>query len=92
MAQAVLERTGEPEVRQLANSIIASQKAEIWNMTAMVEKMVGNWAQVELEPANGSQTTGTATLSKREGGVKVVLEVSGLPKSGTIYPSTHSGE
>jgi hypothetical protein len=92
MAQAVLERTGEPEVRQLANSIIASQKAEIWNMKAMVEKMVGNWEQVELEPANGSQTTGTATLSKREGGVKVVLEVSGLPKSGTIYPSTHSGE
>ena len=59
MAQAVLERTGEPEVRQLANSIIASQKAEIWNMKAMVEKMVGNWAQVELEPANGSQTTFT---------------------------------
>jgi hypothetical protein len=91
MAQAVLERTGEPEVRQLANSIIASQKAEIWNMKAMVEKMVGNWAQVELEPANGSQTTFTPP-SRREGGVKVVLEVSGLPKSGTIYPSTHSGE
>jgi Domain of unknown function (DUF305) len=64
MAQAVLERTGEPEVRQLANSIIASQKAEVWNMKAMVEKEVGNWAQVELEPANGTQTTGTATLSE----------------------------
>jgi uncharacterized protein (DUF305 family) len=86
MAQAVLKRTDEPEVRQLANSILASQKAEIWNMKAMVEKEVGNSAQVELEPANGSETTGTATLSKADGGgVKVVLKVSGLPSSGTMY-------
>jgi len=86
MAQAVLKRTDEPEVRQLANSIIASQKAEIWNMKAMVDKMVGDSAQVELEPANGSGTTGTATLAKADGGgVKVVLKVSGLPSSGTMY-------
>jgi uncharacterized protein (DUF305 family) len=86
MAQAVLKRTDEPEVRQLANSIIASQKAEIWNMNAMVDEKVGDSAQVELEPANGSQTTGTATLSKADGGgVKVVLKVSGLPSSGTMY-------
>ena len=85
MAQAVLKRTDEPEVRQLANSIIASQKAEIKNMEAMVEKQVGNSAEVALEPANGSQTTGTATLSKANGGVKVVLKVSGLPNSGTMY-------
>ena len=86
MAQAVLKRTDEPEVRQLANSIIASQKAEIWNMKGMVDEMVGDSAQVELEPANGSQTTGTATLSKTDsGGVKVVLEVSGLPKSTKMY-------
>ena len=86
MAQAVLKRTDEPEVRQLANSIIASQKAEIWNMKAMVEKTVGNSAEVDLEPANGSGTTGTATLSKADGGgVKVVLKVSGLPSSGTMY-------
>jgi len=84
MAQAVLKRTDEPEVRQLANSIIEPQKAEIWNMKAMVEK-VGNSARVELEPANGSQTTGTATLSKADGGVKVVLKVFGLPSSGTMY-------
>jgi len=86
MAQAVLKRTDEPEVRQLANSIIASQKAEIWNMKAMVDEKVGDSAQVELEPANGSETTGTATLSKADGGgVKVVLKVSGLPSSGTMY-------
>jgi uncharacterized protein (DUF305 family) len=86
MAQAVLRRTDEREVRQLANSIIASQKAEIWNMKAMVDEKVGNSAQVELEPANGSGTTGTATLSKADGGgVKVVLKVSGLPNSGTMY-------
>jgi uncharacterized protein (DUF305 family) len=86
MAQAVLKRTDEPEVRQLANSIIASQKAEIKNMKAMVEEKVGNSAEVDLEPANGSQTTGTATLSKADGGgVKVVLKVFGLPSSGTMY-------
>ena len=86
MAQAVLKRTDEPEVRQLANSIIASQKAEIQNMKAMVDEKVGNSAQVQLEPANGSQTTGTATLSKADGGgVKVVLKVFGLPSSGTMY-------
>jgi uncharacterized protein (DUF305 family) len=85
MAKAILKRTDEPEVRQLAKSIESSQKAEIKNMKAMVEKKVGNSAQVELEPANGSQTTGTATLSKAHGGVKVVLEVSDLPNSGTMY-------
>jgi uncharacterized protein (DUF305 family) len=86
MAQAVLKRTSEPEVSQLASSIIGSQKAEIENMKAMVDRKVGNSAEVPLEPANGSQTTGTATLSKvRAGGVQVVLEVSGLPSSGTMY-------
>ena len=86
MAQAVLKRTDEPEVSQLATSIITSQKAEIENMKGMVEKMVGNSAQVELEPAQGSQTTGTATLSKADGGgVKVVLKVSGFPKSTKMY-------
>lgn len=85
MAQAVLKRTEEPEVSQLANSIIASQKAEIWNMKAMVDEKVGNWAHLELEPANGSHTTGTATLSKADGGVKVVLKVFGVPSSGTMY-------
>ena len=86
MAQAILKRTDEPEVSHLASSIIGSQKAEIENMKAMVDEKVGDSAQVELEPANGSQTTGIATLSKaRGGGVQVVLEVSGLPSSGTMY-------
>lgn len=86
IAQAVLKRTDEPEVRPLAKSIIVSQKAEIKNMKAMVEKKVGNSAQVELEPANGAQTTGTATLSKADGGgVKVELKVFGIPSSGTMY-------
>jgi len=87
MAQAVLKRTDEPEVRQLATSIIASQRAEIENMKTMVDKMVGDSAEVDLEPAQGSGTTGTATLSKeaKGGGVKVVLKVSGLPKSTKMY-------
>jgi hypothetical protein len=54
-------------------------------MKAIVEKKVGDSAGVDLEPANGSQTTGLAILSNAKGGVKVVLEVSGLPSSGTVY-------
>jgi hypothetical protein len=47
---------------------------------------VGDSAEVDLEPASGSQTMGTATLSKADGGgVQVVLKVSGLPNSGTMY-------
>jgi hypothetical protein len=85
MAKAILKRTDEPEVSQLASSIIASQRAEIEIMKAMVDKMVGDSAEVDLEPASGSQTKGTATLSKAEGGVKVVLKVSNLPSSGTMF-------
>jgi uncharacterized protein (DUF305 family) len=74
MAQAILKRTDEPEVRELAKAIENSQKAEIKNMKAMVEKKVGDSAEVDLAPANGSRTTGTATLTKADGGgVKVVL-------------------
>jgi uncharacterized protein (DUF305 family) len=86
MAKAILKRTDEPGVRELATAIIESQRAEIENMKAMVDEMVGDSAEVDLEPAGGSQTTGTAILSKAKGGgVKVVLEVSGLPNSGTMY-------
>src|SRR5215212_5449148 len=48
MAQAILKRTDEPEVRELAKAIENSQKVEIKNM-------------------------------------KVMLKVSGLPSSGTMY-------
>jgi uncharacterized protein (DUF305 family) len=86
IAQAVLKRTDEPEVRPLAKSIIVSQKAEIKNMKDMVDQKVGNSAQVELEAANGAQMTGTATLSKADGGgVKVELKDLGLPGSETRY-------
>jgi hypothetical protein len=49
------------------------------------KEKVGNTEKVELQPANGSGTRGTATFSKADGGVKVVLKVTGLPKSGTMY-------
>jgi len=51
-------------------------------------KKVGNSAEVDLQPANGSGTRGTATFSKAKsggGGVKVVLKVTGLPKSTKMY-------
>ena len=45
-----------------------------------------NTAEVNLQPANDSGTRGTATFSKAKGGgVKVVLKVKGLPRSGTMY-------
>ena len=37
MAEAILKRTDETEVRQLAQSIQTSQRAEIENMKAMLE-------------------------------------------------------
>ena len=47
---------------------------------------MGDSAEVDLEPEDGSGRMGTATLSKAEGGgVKVVLDVSGLPGRGTMY-------
>lgn len=85
MAEAILKRSDRPEVTQLAGSIIASQRAEIENMKAMLEGKVGGSAEVDLEPQNGSSTTGKATLSNTEDGVKVALDVSGLPKHGTTY-------
>ena len=85
MAEAILKRSDEPEVRQLAQSIQMSQRAEIENMKSMLEKEVGASAEVDLEPANSSGTTGSATFSKNDEGVKVVLEVSGLPDRGTMY-------
>jgi uncharacterized protein (DUF305 family) len=86
MAEAVLRRTDRPEVRQLAQSIVNSQRAEIENMKAMVEEKVGDSAEVELEAQNDSGTTGRAVLSKASGGgVKVTLQVSGLPSTETMY-------
>jgi uncharacterized protein (DUF305 family) len=85
MAQAILKRTDEPEVSHLARAIIRSQKAELKNMKAMVDNKEGDSAEVDLEAASGSGTTGTATFSKADGGVKVVLKVSGLPKSEAMY-------
>jgi hypothetical protein len=49
------------------------------------KEQVGNPAKVELQPVNGSGTRGTATFSKADGGVEVVLKVTGLPSSGTLY-------
>jgi hypothetical protein len=45
-----------------------------------------NTAEVNLQPANGSGTRGTATFSKAKGGgVKVVLKVTEVPKSTKMY-------
>jgi uncharacterized protein (DUF305 family) len=58
MAEAIVKRTDEPYVRQLAHSIVVSQRAEIENMKAMIEAEVGDSAEVHLEPQNGSVRQG----------------------------------
>jgi len=77
-------------MRAAERSAPASRKKEAAappkSKKAMVEEKVGDSAKVELQSANGSGTRGTATFSKAKGrGVKVVLKVRGLPRSGTMY-------
>jgi uncharacterized protein (DUF305 family) len=85
MAEAILERTDRPEVRQLAEAIDASQRTEIQLMQGMLRDRVGDSAEVELKPQNGSHTTGTATLTEAGGGVRIELTLSGLPEPGATY-------
>jgi uncharacterized protein (DUF305 family) len=86
MAQAILDRTNRPNVRQLAEGIKISQQLEIQMMKSMLASRVGDTAKVYLKPQNGSHTRGSATLSKTEGsGVRMELNVSGLPKPNTTY-------
>jgi uncharacterized protein (DUF305 family) len=67
MSEAILKRTDVPYIRQLAQSIILSQRAEIENLKGMLEAKVGDSAEVALKPQNGPGTTGKATLSKSDG-------------------------
>jgi len=87
MAEAILERTSRPEVRQLAEAIEASQRAEIRTMQEMLRDRVDDSAEVQLKPQNASHTTGTATLIEAGGGVRIELNVSGLPEPDTMYLS-----
>jgi uncharacterized protein (DUF305 family) len=48
MAEAILERTGRPEVKQLATAIIASQQEEIWSMRESLQR---RGIPVESSPA-----------------------------------------
>jgi uncharacterized protein (DUF305 family) len=85
MAQAILKRTDRPEVKQLAGAIEASQRAEIQTLEGMLRDRVPGSTRIKLNPQNGSHTTGTAALTETEGGVRVVLSLSGLPKANTTY-------
>jgi len=87
MVEAILERTDRSEVRQLAESIEASQRAEIKIMEEMLRNRLPDSAKVQLNPHNGSHTTGTAILTDAGGGVRVELNVSGLPEPDTTYLS-----
>src|SRR5215204_5055106 len=60
MAEAIQKRTGEPEVRRVAEAIEASQRAEIRIMQEMLRDRVPDSAEIQLEPQNGSHPTATA--------------------------------
>jgi uncharacterized protein (DUF305 family) len=85
MAEAILERTDRSEVRQLAEAIEMSQRAEIQTMKEMLRDLLGDSAKVELKPHNGSHASGSATFTEAERGVRVELKLKGLPKSNTLY-------
>jgi uncharacterized protein (DUF305 family) len=85
MAEAILERTDRPEVRQLAEAIAASQRQEIHTMEAMSREHLVNFARIHLEPVGDSGVSGTATFEEIERGVRIDLDVEGLPKPGTTY-------
>ena len=85
MASAILDRTERPEVRQLAQAIAASQRQEIRTMKAMLREHLVNFARLRLEPVDDSGVSGTATFEEAAGGVRVELNVEGLPKVRTTY-------
>jgi uncharacterized protein (DUF305 family) len=85
MAGAILDRTDRPEVRQLAEAIAASQRQEIRTMKAMSREQLANFARLRLEPVDNSGVSGTATFEEAAGGVRVELDVEGLPKPSTTY-------
>ena len=87
MAEAILQRTDRLEVRQLAEAIKYSQRVEIQTMQEMLRDRMGDSAGVQLKSQNGSHTTGTATLTEAGGGVRIELNVSGLPEPDTMYLS-----
>ena len=88
MAQATLDRSERPDVVQLAESIKASQQIEITQMKEMLASQAGNTLTVDLRPQHGSHVSGTAILANTaQGGVRVEVDASGLPKPNTLYLS-----
>ena len=85
MAEAILECTDRPEVRQLAEAIEMSQKAQIQTMEVMLRNLLGNSAKVELKPHKGSHASGSATFTEVRRGVRVKLDLNCLPKPNTFY-------
>jgi uncharacterized protein (DUF305 family) len=85
MTEAILDRTERPEVRQLAQAIVASQRQEIRTMKEMSREQLVNFARIRLEPVEDSGVSGTATFEEVADGVGVKLDVEGLPKVRTTY-------
>jgi hypothetical protein len=85
MAEAILERTDRPELRRLAEAIVATQRQEIRSMEAMSRDRLVTFAEIPLETVGDSGVSGTVTVDEVDGGVRVDLDVEGLPKPGTTY-------
>jgi type IV secretory pathway VirB10-like protein len=87
MAEAILERTDRPEVRQLAEAMEVSQQAQIQTMEVILRTLLGNSAKVELKTPKGSPASRSTTFAEVRGGVRVELDLNGLPKPNTFYPA-----
>jgi hypothetical protein len=85
MAEAILERTDRPEVRQLAEAMEMSQQTQIQTMEVILRNLLGNSAKVELKTHKGSPASRSTTFAEVRGGVRVELDLNGLPKPKTFY-------
>jgi hypothetical protein len=79
--QAAADRSDEPVVSESASK----KGVTVAVPKPVTEKAATKSAQVQLTPSRNSGVSGTATLTDVEGGVKVELNMKGLPKAGVEY-------
>ncbi len=71
--------------KRLAGVAIALALLASLGLAASVGAQDKQSAEVQLTPSRGSGVSGTATLTDVEGGVKVVLNMQGLPEAGVEH-------
>jgi hypothetical protein len=80
--RAADDRSGKP----VASEQPASKKGEaVAALKPAPEKAAQKGVEIQLTPSRNSGVSGTATLTDVEGGVKVELNMKGLPKAGVEH-------